>query len=151
MLNDQPLEIPFLCTPQPDLLCSGMPSDNDLQNAAKKGIKTVINLCPVEETPAAEEGQVHALGMQYINIPIRSGQDLTPHNAKQLADLVEDCNNHPLLVHCRSSNRVGALFALKAFWFDGKSEQEALAFGRAAGLTKLEEGVKMLMKQQPSV
>ena len=150
MLNDHPLSISNLCNPQPDLLASGLPNQQDLENAAKKGIKTVVNLCPVEETPATEADQVGSLGMKYINIPVKGPQDLTVTNAKQLAELVQDCENHPMLVHCRSANRVGALFALKAFWFDNKSEQEAIAIGKSAGLTMLEEGVKNIMRQQPT-
>ena len=150
MLNDHPLNVPNLCTPQPDLLACGMPSEQDLQDAAKKGIKTVINLCPQEETPASESDQVAALGMHYVNIPIRGAQDLPRDAARQLAALMEDCNNHPLLVHCRSANRVGALVALKEYWYSGKSADEALAMGRKAGLTKLEPGVVELMRRDPA-
>ena len=149
MLNDHPLSISNLCSPQPDLLASGMPNAQDLENAAKKGIKTVVNLCPVEETPATEAGQVDALGMKYACIPVKGPQDLTPASARKLADLVQDCDNHPILVHCRSANRVGALFALKAFWFEGKSAEEAINIGKSAGLTMLEDGVKNIMRQQP--
>lgn len=151
MLNDHPLTIANLCSPQPDLLASGMPNESDLENAAKKGIKTVINLCPVEETPTTEVGQVQSLGMNYINIPIKGAKDLTPEAARQLASITDDCNNHPMLVHCRSANRVGALFALKAFWIDKKSEQEAIEYGKSAGLSKLEDGVKTIMRQTPSL
>ncbi|MEE2729804.1 MAG: sulfur transferase domain-containing protein [Pseudomonadota bacterium] len=150
MLNDHPLNVPNLCTPQPDLLACGMPSEQDLQDAARKGIKTVINLCPQEETPASESDQVAALGMHYVNIPIRGAQDLTRDAARQLAALMEDCNHHPLLVHCRSANRVGALVALKEYWCSGKSAEEALAMGRKAGLSKLEPGVVELMRRDPA-
>ena len=151
MLNDHPLAITNLCSPQPDLLASGMPTAADLENAAKKGIKTVINLCPIEETPPTETEQVASLGMKYVNIPVKGAQDLTPANAQALADIVENCDNHPVLVHCKSANRVGALFALKAFWIDKKSEADALEYGRSAGLLKMEDGVKMIMQQTPSI
>ena len=101
MLNDHPINVPNLCTPQPDLLACGMPSEQDLQDAAKKGIKTIINLCPQEETPPSESDLVEQLGMNYVNIPIRGPQDLTKEAAQQLASLMDDCANHPLLVHCR--------------------------------------------------
>ena len=150
MLNDHPINVPNLCTPQPDLLACGMPSEQDLQDAAKKGIKTIINLCPLEETPPNESDLVAQLGMSYVNIPIRGAQDLTKEAAQQLASLMDDCANHPLLVHCRSANRVGALIALKEYWYSGKSAEEALTLGRKAGLTKLEPGVVEIMRRHPA-
>ena len=150
MLNDHPINVPNLCSPQPDLLACGLPSEQDLQDAAKKGIKTIVNLCPVEETPPSEPGLVTELGMAYVNIPVRGPQDLTKEAAQQLASIMDDCSNHPLLVHCRSSNRVGALIALKEYWFSGKSAEEALQQGRKAGLTMLEAGVVEIMRRQPA-
>jgi uncharacterized protein (TIGR01244 family) len=150
MLNDHPINVANLCTPNPDILACGMPNEQDLLDAAKKGIKTIINLCPAEETPPTEAGLVQQLSMAYINIPIRGPQDLTPVAAQKLAEVMDDCSHHPLLIHCRSANRVGALIALKEFWFEGKSQDEALSIGRTAGLTKLEAGVAAIMRQQPS-
>ncbi len=33
---------------------------------------------------------------------------------RELAAVVDNCANHPVLIHCMSGNRVGALLALKA-------------------------------------
>jgi len=149
MLNDHPINVPNLCSPKPDLLACGLPSTQDLQDAARKGIKTIINLCPLEETPTEAE-QVAALGLGYFNIPIRGPQDLTRDAARQLAELMDDCSHHPLLVHCRSANRVGALMALKEYWFEGKTAEQALQTGRSAGLTKMEAGVVEIMRRDPA-
>ena len=46
------------------------------------------------------------------------------------------------MVHCASGNRVGALFALKAFHLEDADVESALASGREAGLTKLEETIR---------
>jgi hypothetical protein len=46
------------------------------------------------------------------------------------------------LVHCGSSNRVGALLALRAAWLKGATLEAALAAGRSAGLTGLESAVR---------
>jgi protein tyrosine phosphatase (PTP) superfamily phosphohydrolase (DUF442 family) len=43
----------------------------------------------------------------------------------------------PVLVHCGSGNRVGALLALRAS-INGASDEEALELGRQAGLTRAE-------------
>ena len=50
-----------------------------------------------------------------------------------------------MLLHCGSGNRVGALLALKAFWLDGGSAEEALEVGLAGGVTRLEPTVRELL------
>lgn len=147
MLNDPALSLPSQCSPHPDLLCCGMPSDTDLKNIADKGIKTIVNLCPIEETPPNEMALVESLGMSYVNIPVRGPQDLNMSNATALASVLDDTARHPVLIHCRSANRVGALLTLKSFWIDKKSEAESLAVGRAGGLTALEPAVIQLIRQ----
>ena len=44
-----------------------------------------------------------------------------------------------------SGNRVGALFALKAQYVDGKSTEDALSEGRAHGLKAMEPAVRQLL------
>lgn len=147
MPNTYSLTITNVCHPTPDIIACGMPNTTELNDAAKQGIKTIINLCPQEETPADEANTVTDLGMQYINIPIHGPQDLTRSNAEKISHIMQDCEYHPLLIHCKSANRVGALLALKQFWIDGKPIQEAIEFGRTAGLTKLEATAIHIMQQ----
>ena len=144
MLKDQ-LRLPNQCTPTPDLLTCGLPTTQDLHNASKAGYKTIINLCQPQETPRDEPGTVAALGLHYFNIPVAGPGDLTEAKARQLGEIVNNCDHHPVLIHCMSGNRVGALLALKAFFVDGKSPREALNDGLAAGLKALEPEVWRLL------
>jgi len=144
MLKEQ-LRLPNQCTPSPDLLTCGMPNAQDLQNAQKAGFKTIINLCPTQETPREEPAAVVSLGMQYFNIPVAGPGDLNEANARQLGEIINNCDHHPVLIHCMSGNRVGALIALKAFFVDGKQPREALNEGLAAGLKALEPAVWQLL------
>src|SRR5690606_7618516 len=133
------------CSPTPDLLTCGLPSVQDLQNAHKAGFKTIINLCPAQETPRDEPATAQTLGMHYFNIPVAGPGDLTEAKARELGAVVNNCDYHPVLIHCMSGNRVGALLALKAFFVDGKSPREALNDGLAAGLKALEPAVWQLL------
>ncbi len=144
MLQDSPLRLPNQCTPSPDLISCGLPSPKDLQDARSAGIKTIINLCGPHETPG-EADFVQQLGLNYANIPVSGPADLTTANARALGDIVNDCSNHPVLIHCMSGNRVGALLALKAFHVDNATPEQALETGRAAGLKALEPEVWRLM------
>ena len=141
------LTIANLSQPEPNLLCSGMPTESELAEAARQGIKTVINLCPLEETPPEEAEFVSRQGMTYVNIPIRGIQDLTRVQAEQLSNALPPDTTDPVLIHCKSANRVGALLALKRYWLDGLSLEEALEIGRKAGLTRLEPAVMHIMAQ----
>lgn len=144
MLKNQ-LRLPNQCTPTPDLLTCGLPNGHDLEQARQAGFKTVINLCQPQETPRDEPSTVEALGMLYVNIPVGGPSDLTEAKAHQLGEVVNNCDNHPILIHCMSGNRVGALLALKAFFVDGKPPREALEEGLAAGLKALEPEVWRLL------
>lgn len=144
MLKEQ-LRLPNQCTPNPDLLTCGMPSQQDLHNAQKAGFKSIVNLCPAQETPRDEPATAEALGMLYFNIPVANPGDLTEAKARQLGEIVNNCANHPVLIHCMSGNRVGALLALKNFFVDGKTPQQALEAGKAAGLKALEPEVWRLL------
>lgn len=130
-----------------DILTGGQPTDEHLEELKTLGYKTIVNLRSEAEGAPEEGERAAALGLTYVWIPVSGAADLTPENAKMLAEAVSDGASRPLVVHCKSGNRVGALFALKAFHVDGKSAEEALAIGRDAGLTSLEGEVKTLLEK----
>lgn len=84
------------------------------------------------------------LGLEYINIPVAGAADLSEDNARNLAFALENIEG-VALVHCASSNRVGALFAVKAARLDEMSVDAALEIGRAAGLRAMEPAVRQLL------
>jgi uncharacterized protein (TIGR01244 family) len=133
--------------PFPQLLTAGQPTQEDLIQAAALGYRTVINLrTPGEQGELADEEQVvREAGMDYIVMPIGGPDDINRENAEKLAKLLE-ADVLPAIVHCASSNRVGALFALKAFHLDGKSAEEALEIGKSAGMTRLEAVVRQQLE-----
>jgi uncharacterized protein (TIGR01244 family) len=131
--------------PQDGILTAGQPTAAQLEAAKVAGYKTIVNLRPAAEDPSFDEAaKVAELGLEYIAIPITGAPDLTPENAAKLMAVLGDETKKPMLVHCASSNRVGALWALGSFQSGTKAE-EALAQGLAAGLTKLEPAVRPLL------
>lgn len=140
------VDAPYASSPQPNVCCAGQPSREQLEAARERGVKTVVNLCAPYEGSFDERKAVEALGMAYVSIPVAGAVDLTQVNAAQLARVLNDPDRQPVLVHCASSNRVGALFALKAFHVDRSGIEEALEFGRAAGLKSLEPTVRELLE-----
>jgi protein tyrosine phosphatase (PTP) superfamily phosphohydrolase (DUF442 family) len=72
---------------------------------------------------------------------------LTLKNTKALASELLNTEDYPLIIHCKSGNRVGALFSLKAFYIDQKSAIESIKIGKKAGLTSLESAVQGMLQR----
>lgn len=147
MHQDVLFDLPHARAPFEGIITAGQPNAEQLRAVAAAGYKLVINTRAHGE-PLVDQSQafVEGLGMRYLHIPVSGMGDLTVANAQILADALAADDALPALVHCASSNRVGALFALKAFHLDGKSADEALTEGRASGLTGMEAMVRPLLQ-----
>ena len=133
--------------PLDGVLSGGQPTEEEIERVARAGFKTVVNLRTEGERGSwDEEPAVTALGMRYLPLPVEGADGITVENAARLAEVLADDELKPLFVHCGSGNRVGALFAMKAFHLDGEDAETALEIGRAAGLTRLEPAVVERLK-----
>jgi len=99
---------------QPDaaaLTVFGQPDAAALTVFAEQGYKTVIDIRTEPEDRGMDEATVIGdLGMEYIVFPIDKPEAINFDNARELSRLIAESEG-PVLVHCGSSNRVGALFA----------------------------------------
>lgn len=129
---------------------SGQPSAQDIGQLRAAGITTVIDLRPDQETPDLDEKTVAAkAGLKYLPLPIAGAADLTRANVLRFDQLLRETASENTLIHCASSNRVGAMLALQARWLQGKSAADALAIGQAAGLSGLTADVQKLLEAAP--
>lgn len=133
--------LPKGATPVDGVLTGGQPNQAQLEALAELGYTTVVNMRGPNEQGSTDPAAVEALGMTYVSIPITGATDVNEANARRLSEILEDSDG-PVVVHCASSNRVGALFALKAFYVDEASPEDALAMGKETGLTRLEPVVR---------
>lgn len=135
----------------PGLYASGQPTPEDLAVLAAQGVRTVINLrAPTEPVEYDEAAEASRLGLRYVSLPVAGPQDVTPETVARFSCELEDAGRHGgTLVHCASANRVGALVALDHARTRNASPDQALALGRAAGLTTLEPLVEGLLCQSP--
>ena len=116
-----------------EIVTAGQPSEAQLQAAAREGVRTVINLRPAGEFNEYDEAAaVAAAGMTYLVIPVAGPDDINAGNAKQLDDALD--GGTPALVHCASSNRVGALMAYRARYLHNEPAESALQIGLDTGL-----------------
>lgn len=125
----------------PEYLSTGQPDEQILAMAGAAGYAAVIDLRPESEDRGYDEAAaVEALEMRYYRLPVAGAEDVTFENARRLDRILAGIDG-PVLVHCASGNRVGALFALRA-GMAGASDEEALEVGKTAGLTRLEAAVR---------
>ncbi|MFO1054333.1 MAG: sulfur transferase domain-containing protein [Planctomycetota bacterium] len=135
------LGIAHASTPRADLFCSGQPTEEQFTKLAGAGVKRVICLRPEGEPGTGwEESKAAELGLQFVRIPVSGAQDIDEAHARALDSRMQGAAG-ATLVCCGSSNRVGALLALRAHFVEGRSAAESLAFGKACGLSKLEPRV----------
>jgi uncharacterized protein (TIGR01244 family) len=141
----EPLVLPAVAdalAPAPGIVSAGRLAPADIARVRDAGIRHVIDLTPDAETPHFDEAAaVRAAGLAYSNLPLRGAVDLTPGNVQAFDALVRSATR-PLLVHCASGNRVGAMAALHAAWVEDKAAEEAIAIGKAWGLQGLEDEVR---------
>jgi uncharacterized protein (TIGR01244 family) len=129
-------------SPAPGIVVAGRLRPEDVARVRDAGLRHVVDLTPDSETPDFDEATaIRAAGLEYSNLPLRGAPDLTRDNVLAFDTLLRAAKR-PVLVHCSSGNRVGAMAALRAAWVDGKSLEEAVATGRAWGLKGLESEVR---------
>ena len=126
---------------------SGQPDATALSQLRYAGVQVVLDLREDAETPDLDEkAVVEASGLVYAALPVSGADGLTRENVTLFDKLLHDNEAKSVLVHCGSGNRVGAMMALRARWLQGKSAEEALALGKAAGLTRLSADVEKLLE-----
>ena len=147
--SPSPIDLPYVLVPFDYIVTGGQPTFDQLKKAGEAGFKTIINLRTDAErpSPGQEASWVEGLGMKYIHIPVAGAKGLTLENTKALASMLLNTEDYPIIIHCKSGNRVGALFSLKAFHIDEKSKTESIKIGKKAGLTSLEKAVQEMLQR----
>jgi len=137
-----------IVSPVDGVTSSGQPDEAALEVFADSGYATVIDLRGAgEDRGLAESAVVEDLGMHYVTLPIAGPEAISYENARKLDELIGQSGG-PVLVHCGSGNRVGALLALRAK-LHGADDESALQLGREGGLTRLEDVVRERLAEAP--
>ena len=99
-----------------------------------------------EDRGMDEQAIVERLGMAYVSLPVSGPAEVTFDNAAALDQVLAD-NEGRILLHCSSGNRAAALYTLREKML-GASNDDALATGKAAGLTRLEAVVRERLAEE---
>jgi uncharacterized protein (TIGR01244 family) len=113
---------------------ASQPAPGDFAEAKKCGVKTVVNLRPAAEMKDFDEKKaVEAEGLRYINLPFGNPAELTDAVFDSARELFKN-SERPLLVHCASASRVGAVWLPYRVLDAGLTWDEALAEAKTVGL-----------------
>lgn len=135
-----------LKTPAENIFVSGQPDMNQLEALSRAGIQHIINLRPADEQEIDETVRATNLGMAYHNIPVDGMAGVTFENAEKLSAILKQIEGEPVLLHCSSGNRVGALITL-GHYHKNHNIEAAILEGRRWGLTRLESAVRKKLEQ----
>lgn len=125
---------------------AGQPDETALQVFADSGYVAVIDMRGPNENRGIEDfpAAVEKKGMDYIAFPITSPQQFSFDTASELDEILSGIDG-PVLLHCGSGNRVGAVLALRES-LKGASDDEAMQYGRDAGMTGLEPTIRQVLE-----
>ena len=113
---------------------ASQPNPSDFEQAKDGGIKTVINLRHDGENTDFDEGEVvKGLGLNYVHLPWKAPEEMTDDLLDRSRDLLKT-SKKPILLHCASANRVGAIWLVHRVLDGGITFEEALAEAKTVGL-----------------
>jgi uncharacterized protein (TIGR01244 family) len=128
-----PWEIPGYQRLSPSLATAAQPAPETLARLKELGFRTVVNIRAANEPGVQEEGEVvRAQGLAYHLIPVTPAT-FSAEQVDAISKILEDPKAAPVLFHCSSSNRVGAVLAVLEAR-KGRRCAEAEEIGRRFGL-----------------
>lgn len=121
------------------VIFSAQPSPEDFAIASHSGARRVINLRTAEEMVRRvnfdERDTAREAGMQYVTIPFTSAT-LSLEQVEAFAAVFEQAvtADELVLLHCRSSDRAGGLWAVYLTLYQDVPLDRAIELGQQAGL-----------------
>ena len=97
----------------PDLASAGQPLAAEFPLLAQAGFEVVVNLALLDAdySIADEPALVHALGMEFIHIPV-IWENPTPQDFQCFCAAMRHCQGRKIFLHCAANMRVSAFLAL---------------------------------------
>src|SRR5574341_1209783 len=83
----------------------GQPERGGLKKLSDLGIKTIVNLRGEGEGANEERAEAEALSLRYFSVPMPALGRPTDEQVERALALMDDHENWPVFVHCRSEER----------------------------------------------
>ncbi len=119
--------------PEEGVIFGGQPTADQLRALSKVGGEVINLRMPEEDAGFAEPALAVELGLEYRSLPVNGEALSDPATFERFFDLLESAKR-PVLVHCASGNRVGALYYAFLVERRGVERSQALTQARQYGL-----------------
>jgi len=130
-----------------NVLRGGQPTDAGLRNLADMGIKTIVDLQEEGDRAKGEKRLVKALGMKYVNIPMKGMTTPTEKQISHALKALDDTSDGPVFIHCkRGADRTGVVIACYRVQHDNWDNQKALSEARNYGMSWYQFPLKSYVK-----
>lgn len=117
---------------------AAQPGEEDLKKLGKAGYRVVLDLRTAAEDRGFDEPEaVRRAGMEYVNLPV-SPETLDDGTFDWFREFMKDSANRPVLIHCSSASRVGAMLLPHLILDAGSTREEALDLASRVGLASAE-------------
>ena len=137
--------------PEPGVLFGGQPTEEQLQSMAADGLSFVLDLRAEGENRGFDEpAALRSLDVPYLNVPVDADRLALPETFERFIEAMDKVDG-PVLVHCASGNRVGALYYAYLVAGKGVDREEARSRARENGLRSaaLEKAVDRYLDSRP--
>ena len=126
--------LPNAGCPLPGIATAGQPNEAQLAALAAAGYRVVLDLRAPEEPRGFDEAAaVRRTGMEYIALPVTL-ERLDDSVFEQFRTLLREPGRQPMLVHCASANRVGALLLPYLILDEKRPPEDAMEIAMRVGL-----------------
>ena len=112
---------------------ASQPTADDLSQAKMGGVKTVVNMRHEKELKFDEAAHVASLELNYLNPAWNGPDELTDTMFDEYREVLRTAPR-PMLLHCGSANRVGAVWLPYRVLDDGLTVEAALAEAKTVGM-----------------
>ena len=125
-------------SPLEGVATAGQPTEAELKKLAQAGYRAVVDLRTSQEDRGfAEPEVVREAGMEYINMPLEAAPGSFDEDAfDRFRGMMMDNERRPMLVHCGTAARVGALMIPYLILEEDMRPDEAVELARRIGPEK---------------
>lgn len=137
--------------PEPGVLFGGQPTEDQLKSMAADGLSFVLDLRAENENRGFDEqAALQSLDVPYLNVPVDAERLAMPETFERFIQAMDKVDG-PVLVHCASGNRVGALYYAYLVAGKGVDREEARTRAKENGLRSaaLEKAVDGYLDSRP--
>jgi protein tyrosine/serine phosphatase len=119
------------------------PSPDGIQELAKLGVNTVIDLREADGNMLLEKKQVEAAGMRFVNVPMHGLETPRAEDVARVLAVFNDKDAGRVFVHCkRGADRTGTVVACYRISHDHWDNAKALSEAKSNGMAWIQKAMQ---------